>query len=96
MGTWGCGDCPCTPHPYPSQANHYPLLQVALTRGGTSPRPLVPIVEPGTASHPRAAAWPGAIQMFANLAILHPCRRRSSSRIMARILQHLVVGEYRL
>jgi hypothetical protein len=94
MGMWGLSSYSPHPAPVPSQANHYPLLQSALTRGGTSPRPLVPIVEPGTGSHSRAAAWLGAIQIFANLAIPHPCLMRRTSHIMARVPQHLAVGEH--
>ena len=97
-GIWGRGDFPRTsfpPNPYPSQANHYPLLPAALTRGGTSPRPLVPIFEPGTTSHRPAAAWRGAIQIFANLADPHTCLKRRTSHIMRRVFQHFVVGEHR-
>lgn len=95
MGMWGLSpNSPC-PHPYTSQANHYLLLQAALTRGGTSPRPLIPIFEPGTASHAPAAGWSGAIHLFANLANLHPSRPRRTSRIMARVFQHLAVGKHR-
>ena len=98
MGTWGCGDCRRTAParcPYPSQANHYPLVQSALTQGGISPRPLVPTVEPDTASHPSAARLLGAIKIFANLANPHPCLMRPTSHIMARVPQHLAVGEHR-
>ena len=86
-------------HPFPHTHIHHKQTtthhyMAALTQGAISPRPLVPIFEPGTTSHPPAAAWLCAMQIFANLAIPHPCLKRRTSHIMARVSQHFVVGEH--
>jgi hypothetical protein len=83
-----------SPHPYPSQANHDPSLPGALIQGAASQCPLVCIFESGTAWRPPAAARLCADHIFANLANPHPSLRRRTSRIMARVLQHFVVGEH--
>lgn len=83
---------PVPRHPYPSQANNFPLLKAVLTRGGISPRPLVPLCDPEMAPRARAAA----VQIFANLATLHASPAQRIARIMARVLHHLLVGERKL
>ena len=93
MGMWGLSSYSPRPAPELITSKPLPLITVRLDPRGNSPRPLVPIVEPGKSLHPPEAAWPSAIQIFANLAILHPSRWRRISHIMARVSQHFVFGE---
>jgi hypothetical protein len=65
----------------------------ALIQGAISPRPLVPIFSFSTIAGSPVAAWLAGREIFANLAISHPCKTRRTSPIMARVSQHLVVGE---
>jgi hypothetical protein len=94
MGMWGLSSYSPYPAPEPITSKPLPLIASRLDPRGTSPRPLVPIFEPGKVSHPSGAAWLCAKQLFANLANPHPCLMRRTSHIMARVPQHLAVGEH--
>jgi hypothetical protein len=91
---WGLPRAGCFPAPISITSESLPLLQTTSIPGEISPRPLVPIGEPDQTPHPPAAAWLFAKQIFANLAIPHPSLSGGASRIMARVLQHLVVGQH--
>ena len=87
-GTWGfCMRCS---RPIHIQTNRtgptYSVEQI------TSPRPLVPILEPGSRLAPRCPAC--EMETFANLANPHPYQRQRVSYTMTRVFQHYVFGEH--
>ena len=91
MGMWGLSSNSPLPAPIPITSKPSPLITGRFDPRGDLPTSPRPISEPGTVSQ----GLPCAIQIFANLANLHPSRWRGTSHIMARVPQHLVVGERR-
>ena len=69
-----------------------PYWSHMLGRQNTSPRPLVPILEPGSRLAPRCPAC--EMETFANLANPHPYQRQRVSYTMTRVFQHYVFGKH--